>query len=158
VIFVTVGTTRFDTLISAVDEAVGRGEIPEEVILQIGYGGDYIPKYCEYFRTAPELDPYYKRASLVIGHGGTGTTLELLELGVRFVSVCNSSLIDNHQDEFLEALESKGMIRYCRDLKLLPALIREALPAPPPKPVNPGSFFGHICADLESYRLTCADT
>ncbi len=95
-IFVTVGSFFFDELIREVDLDVGEGRIINKVIMQIGYGGSYEPVHCEYFRSSPGLDAYYKRADLVIGHGGTGTTLEVLERGLRLISVSNPNLSDNH--------------------------------------------------------------
>jgi UDP-N-acetylglucosamine transferase subunit ALG13 len=147
-IFVTVGSIGFDSLVRQVDEAVGRGDISAEVILQVA-NGRYAPVHCEYFRTAPGLDPYYRRADLVIGHGGTGTTLEIVERGLRLISVSNPSMIDNHQREFLEMLEARGFTTYCRELLDLPALIRSALAKPPPPPADITCFFRTVIDDLE---------
>jgi len=149
VIFVTVGSIHFDTLIQTLDEAIARGEVDGEVVMQIG-NGTYLPKHCEYFRTAPGLAPYYEKADLVVGHGGTGTTLEVLERGLRLVSVSNPSMIDNHQHEFLDALERKGLILYCRKLAELPACIRRSLQGPPARSFSTGLFFRKVVDDLES--------
>jgi UDP-N-acetylglucosamine transferase subunit ALG13 len=148
-IFVTVGSFEFDPLVQAVDEAIGRGEIQRPVTIQIGHGS-YEPRHCEYFRSAPGLDAYYGSAELVVGHGGTGTTLEVIERGVRLVSVSNPALMDNHQHEFLEALERKGLTRYCRDLKDLGACIRDALSRPAPQPRDAGFFYRQVVVDLET--------
>ena len=147
-IFVTVGSIGFDSLVQQVDEAVGRGEISGDVILQIA-NGRYEPVHCEHFRTAPGLDPYYQRADLVIGHGGTGTTLEIIERGLRLISVSNPTMIDNHQREFLEMLEARGLTTYCRSLPDLAALIRRALAKPVPGPVDVTCFFRSVIDDLE---------
>jgi UDP-N-acetylglucosamine transferase subunit ALG13 len=64
-IFVTVGSIFFDELVREVNLAIGEGRITSEVIMQIGYGGSYEPIHCEYFRSSPGLDPYYKRADLL---------------------------------------------------------------------------------------------
>jgi len=149
VIFVTVGSIHFDTLIQTLDAAIGRGEVEGEVIMQIG-NGTYVPKHCEHFRTAPGLAPYYERAALVVGHGGTGTTLEVLERGLRLISVSNPSMIDNHQHEFLDALERKGLLRYCRVLTELPAYIRQSLQGPPARSFSTNLFFRKVVDDLEA--------
>jgi len=149
-IFVTVGSIGFDALARQIDVAVGRGEIPGEVIIQIA-NGTYLPQHCEHFRTAPGLGPYYQRADLVIGHGGTGTTLEILEQGLRLISVSNPTMIDNHQREFLEMLANRGLVRYCRDLADLPAFIAEALRNPPPAPVDVARFFRSVIDGLENF-------
>ena len=148
-IFVTVGSIQFDDLVRRIDDDVQSGRIKEKVIIQIG-NGSYEPRFCEFFRTAPGLDSYHARAALVIGHGGTGTTLEILEKGLRLISVCNPGMIDNHQDEFLDALARRGFVTYCRDLTQLPQLIETLLAKPPPAAVNVSSFFGNVIADLEA--------
>lgn len=148
-IFVTVGSISFDDLIRRVDDAVARGEIEGEVLLQIA-NGSYEPVHCEFFRTAPGLDPYYERASLVVGHGGTGTTLEVIERGLRLISVSNPNMIDNHQHEFLEALDRRGFTRYCRAIDDLPAMIRRYLADPKPAPVDTSLFFRSVVDDLDA--------
>lgn len=148
-IFTTVGTFQFDALVQCVDEAVGRGQIADDVLIQIG-SGHYTPAHCKHFRSAPGLASYYSQADLVIGHGGTGTTLEILERGLRLISVRNPSLVDDHQAEFLEAMEERGLVRYCRNLEELPSLVQLSLRAPPPAPVDVGRFFRNVVDDLES--------
>jgi beta-1,4-N-acetylglucosaminyltransferase len=121
-IFVTVGTWKFDELVEVVDRAVKTGLLEKSVVIQIG-SGTYEPKHCEYFRLVSSLQPYYDRAELVVAHGGTGTTFEVLDRGLKLISVANSHVQDNHQHEFLEALELDGYLRYCRDLSQLADLI-----------------------------------
>lgn len=126
-IFVTVGSTHFDDLVRSIDEAVGAGTIDERVVMQIGHGGRYLPRHVtEYFRLAPRLDDFEREADLVVGHGGTGTTLEVLRHGTPLLSVANPAVQDNHQEEFLLALEALGLVTYCRDLATLPELIAGA--------------------------------
>jgi UDP-N-acetylglucosamine transferase subunit ALG13 len=128
-IFVTVGTIQFDGLVQCIDQAVGRGHIRQEVFCQIG-NGSYQPAHCLFFRSAPTLAPFYAKANLVVGHGGTGTTLEVLERHLRLISVANPDMQDNHQHEFLEALEAEGYLWYCRDLAGLPEMIEAVFTAP----------------------------
>lgn len=146
-IFVTVGSIHFDQLVRFVNEAVGQGRIVGETVIQIA-NGSYEPRHCEYFRVAPGLDSYFQRADLVISSGGI-TNLEVLERGVRLISVSNPELIDNHQHIFLKAMESRGFILYCRQLAELPALIQTSMLNPPPPPVNGSLFFRKVVEDLE---------
>lgn len=146
-IFVTVGSIAFDDLVRRIDGQVEAGRIKHKVVIQIG-NGSYEPRFCEFFRTAPGLDSYHAAADLVIGHGGTGTTLEIIEKGLRLISVSNPGMIDNHQDEFLEALERRGFVTYCKDHDRLPELIEKLLALPPPRPVNVSAFFGNVISDL----------
>jgi beta-1,4-N-acetylglucosaminyltransferase len=149
VIFVTVGSIRFDALIRHIDLLVGAGKVSGGIIAQIG-NGSYEPKNMQYFRTAPGLQEYYSRADLVIGHGGTGTTLEVLEQGLRLISVSNPSMIDNHQDEFLAALADRGLVKYCRSLPDLDRLIAEAMRESAPPPVDTRMFFETLIHDLQN--------
>ena len=149
-IFVTVGSIHFDPLVQFIDHQVGCGVIASPVVIQIA-NGKYEPKYCYSFRSAPGLDEWYGRADLVIGHGGTGTTLEVLERGLRQISVCNPEMIDNHQDEFLDALSVRGLVRYCRAFEEIPRMINEALKLPAPEPIQTASFFKSIIMDIERF-------
>ena len=117
VIFVTVGTERYDNLIKKIDELVGEGKINEKVIMKIGRG-KYIPRHCEYFRFAESLDLYIREAELIIGHGGVATVLESIIAGKKFIGVANISpeYPDRHQEEILEKMSKEGYIIWCKDL------------------------------------------
>lgn len=149
-IFVTVGSIQFDELVKEIDFAVGGGQITGEVVIQIA-NGSYLPANCEYFRSAPGLDPYYERAGLVISHGGA-TTLEVLERGLRLISVSNPNLSDDHQRDFLEVLANRGFIQYCRVLSELPVFIHESLVRPPPPAFDVNVFFRTVVDDLENMQ------
>lgn len=149
-IFVTVGTHRFDELVRSVDEAAADGCFDCNVVAQIGHG-EYEPLFCGSFRMAPNLDVYYDHARLVVGHGGTGTTLEILSRGLRLVSVANPRMQDNHQHELLEALSERGLVRYCRDLANLREMTAAALREPPPQPVSFDHLFNYISRSLNEY-------
>lgn len=125
-IFVTVGTTlTFDGLVQAIDALVEHGEISEQVVCQIG-NGDYVPQHCEHFRFVRNPDDYIERASLIIGHGGTGTVTGLLASGKPFIAVANPLGAGNHQAQFLERLNQLASFLWTDDLARLPDLIRQA--------------------------------
>lgn len=149
-IFVTVGSISFDGLVQYIDEEVGRELIPSSTVIQIA-NGKYEPKHCEFFRTVPGLGEWYDRADLVIGHGGTGTTLEVLERGLRQISVCNPDMVDNHQDEFLDALAKRGFVRYCRRFSDMSSMIKEALASPKPESIAVTAFFKTLVCDIERF-------
>ncbi len=116
ILFVTVGTGKFDTLVEEIDKLVGAGKVKGKVVIQIGRGS-YLPKNCEYFRFSDNLDKYYDSASLVISHGGPGTVFEILRKGKKLIAVPNRDRTDPmHQVEFLEGVssESKALL-YCDD-------------------------------------------
>jgi beta-1,4-N-acetylglucosaminyltransferase len=121
VIFVTVGTTDFDALAARMDELAPGME--EEVIIQIGRGS-YVPRAARHFRFAPALDDYYRRASLVVSHGGLGTVIEVLRSGKPLIGVSNPDRFDLHQDDLLGELERGGFLLWCRDLVCLAGDIR----------------------------------
>lgn len=123
-IFVTVGSTDFDSLIMTVDRLALSIRI--KGIMQIGHG-KYKPNNLPYFRFAPSLDLYYEKASIVIAHGGLATTMEILKKGLPLVSVSNSDRYDNHQIDLLETMESKGYLIWCKQLDNLQQSIKTAL-------------------------------
>ncbi|ETK83732.1 hypothetical protein F441_11396 [Phytophthora nicotianae CJ01A1] len=111
--FVTVGTTKFDALIVALDTdaclsaLVARGFT--SLRMQIGHG-EHQPR-----ATFPGLtlsfyrhDPQYKRdvseADLIISHAGAGSIMDGLALKKMLVVVVNTALMDNHQAELAEAM------------------------------------------------------
>ena len=121
-IFVTVGTFNFDPLIEYIDSLVEQNIINDKVICQIG-NGSYIPKNCEYFKYTKEIESYILKSDLVISHGGTGSILGLISLNKQFIAVANTSLSDNHQEEFLRKLSEKRPIKWLSDLTELPLVI-----------------------------------
>ena len=122
-IFVTVGTGKFDELIKEMDEIAPK--MNEKIIAQIG-GGWHIPKNMEYFRFKNNLMPYYKKARLIIAHGGAGTTFELLAMGKKLIGVANPDRTDVHQEEILKALSEDDYLIWCRNLKDLEKAMEKA--------------------------------
>lgn len=140
-IFVTVGTTMpFDELIQAVDELSGSGALSEPVVCQIGTSG-YEPKNCEYFRFKPGIEDWVEKASLVIGHGGTGTVLSLLAARKKFIAVTNPRGAEDHQAQFLSRLSKSVSILWTRDVTQLGELIERA------REFEAGPFEGERLAD-----------
>lgn len=111
-IFVTVGTGKFDELIKKIDEI--SPEVGSKIIAQIGWGG-YIPKNLEYFRFKPSLEYYYKKAALIITHGGAGTIYELLKRKKKIIGVANTARTDVHQFEILKVLSEQNNLVWCRN-------------------------------------------
>uniref|UniRef100_A0A915EPD9 UDP-N-acetylglucosamine transferase subunit ALG13 n=1 Tax=Ditylenchus dipsaci TaxID=166011 RepID=A0A915EPD9_9BILA len=128
--FVTVGSTKFEGLVESVlsNEVLsalqhlqfkelfiqcGSGEIPEG-FKKVGKqgDGDAEQSWCDVrcgieihiFHYKRNISAEMRRADLIIGHAGAGTTLESLELGKPLVVVINEALADNHQLELAERL------------------------------------------------------
>ncbi|KAJ8468434.1 hypothetical protein ONZ45_g17245 [Pleurotus djamor] len=124
IVFVTVGSTKFDALIESVLSAdvlqslQARGYNTLVVqcgdsqanILENTKGQATIVKngvVCEVWRFKPSLEVEFERADLVISHAGSGTILEVLRRRKPLIVVPNSSLLDDHQQELANEL-SKG--------------------------------------------------
>jgi len=121
-IFITVGTGKFDELIQKIDEIAGK---KEKIIMQIG-NGEYIPKNCEYFRFKPSLEKYYKKSWLIICHGGAGTVYELLEKNKKIIGVANLNRTDVHQKEILKALSKDKYLIWCKDIEKISECIKKS--------------------------------
>ncbi|KYM75328.1 UDP-N-acetylglucosamine transferase subunit ALG13 like protein [Atta colombica] len=129
-VFVTVGTTKFDDLITtvlnrAVLEALSARNY-RHLILQIGNSKlepDCTARYgfhkIEIFRLSPSIGKYLQLADLVISHAGAGSVLEALERRKHLIVVTNDLLMDNHQIELAEQLYKDEHLYYCTCKNLL---------------------------------------
>lgn len=126
-LFVSVGSTRFDALVSLFGEeaflrdleaagvtqvTVQRGASPLEPAARAGVRVDSI----EY---APSTEPYIRAADLVLSHAAAGTRLDVLGCGKPHLLVANETLMHNHQQEYVEALQGS---RSCLAFSGIPAL------------------------------------
>ena len=121
-VFITVGTTDFDTFIEQIDVVQFCDALSTlsctELVVQIGRGKKepiVLPDACtqrgisyECFRFKPTLSENMSRADLIISHCGAGSVLEALTLQKMLVVVVNPTLQGNHQTELADTLtESK---------------------------------------------------
>ncbi|KAL0132167.1 hypothetical protein PUN28_000146 [Cardiocondyla obscurior] len=123
-VFVTVGTTKFDELITTVLsntvlEALSARDY-KHLILQIGNSN--LKPDCtarcgfhkiESFGLSPSIGEYMQLADLVISHAGAGSVLEALEKHKHLIVVTNDLLMDNHQIELAEQLYKDEYLYYC---------------------------------------------
>jgi len=133
-IFVTIGTMvkvlEFTRLIKKMDEVAGR--LDEEVVMQIG-SVRYEPQNAKYFShtTYQESLSYFRNASLVVGHGGSGTILNALKFHVPIVVVPRSQRFgehfDDHQIELAERLVGNELIKVVYDIEELELAVKEML-------------------------------
>lgn len=122
-VFVTVGTTKFDALVQAVDSvAVADALVAKgysKLVIQKGAGKyqvqTLVPQGSQYhqfdnglqvqvFEFAPSLAKHMQAADLIISHAGSGSIFEALKLGKPLIAVPNAILMDNHQSELAEHL------------------------------------------------------
>ena len=128
-VFVTVGTTRFDALIRALDQPqtvlVLTAKGFDSLVLQIGTGRHTPSIICPegqcshthangfevvWFRHAPSLKDHMKAALLIISHAGSGSLFEALQLQKPIIAVPNAILMANHQAELADHLASLGFL------------------------------------------------
>jgi len=113
-IFVTVGTHpgQFDRLIKKIDEIAPK--IKEKIIIQKGFTR-YVPKNAEFFTFAPNLEPYFRKARIVISHSATSLLEFVLFNKKPLITVPRQEKfgehINDHQVEFAEFLEAKTGIK-----------------------------------------------
>lgn len=123
-VFVTVGTTCFDSLVKAVDNQEVQDELLRrgftDLVIQMGRGS-YIPRksngedgslVVDYFTFSSSIADYLQSTSLVISHAGSGSIFESLRLGKPLIVVVNEELMDNHQSELAEELAERKHL-YC---------------------------------------------
>ncbi|KAF3184955.1 N-acetylglucosaminyldiphosphodolichol N-acetylglucosaminyltransferase catalytic subunit alg13 [Orbilia oligospora] len=132
-IFITVGTTAFDDLITAllipgiITQLHGLGF--NEIRVQYGKGKDvydaaFTPEFKSTVKEAgmsiagfeyeesSRITEFIKEADLIISHAGSGTILDALRYQKAIIVVPNESLMDNHQAELAsEMSKQKYVIR-----------------------------------------------
>mmetsp|Transcript_36786 Transcript_36786/g.68467 ORF Transcript_36786/g.68467 Transcript_36786/m.68467 type:complete len:165 (+) Transcript_36786:79-573(+) len=132
-IFVTVGTTSFDDLVKAVDTEAFHEQARalgfDRLVVQFGRGS-HRPRdlglKTESFDLKPSLDDEMRSASLVISHAGAGSVIEALRERRRLLVVVNPVLMNNHQLELAEAMQTRGHCAMARDASEVVLRLREA--------------------------------
>ena len=127
-ILITVGTTKFENLIKAIDNDNFYNMIIKngftKIIIQKGHG-EYIPINHKKFEQKIKIqiseilnnfEDIIKSSELIISHGGAGIILESLKNKKKVIVCVNDVLMDNHQVELASSLHSEGYVHYCQDL------------------------------------------
>jgi beta-1,4-N-acetylglucosaminyltransferase len=128
-VFVTVGTTRFENLVTAATSQMALEWMASQgyTSLTIQYGTGKEPEInhsdspltiqCYSFR--PSLDEDMQKADLILSHAGAGTVMETLRLRKKLVVVINTLLMDNHQTELAGAMAERGALFMVENPELL---------------------------------------
>ncbi|NHE55634.1 PssE/Cps14G family polysaccharide biosynthesis glycosyltransferase [Cyclobacterium plantarum] len=104
-ILVTVGTTRFDSLIKYLDELI----LPSDMAFTFQIAdGAYKPVNHPFFSFSKKIDQYYQSSDVIICHAGAGTIYKLLELRKRIIIVPNTERTDNHQLDIAAFMGNNG--------------------------------------------------
>ncbi|ANQ05800.1 Glycosyltransferase [Plasmodium coatneyi] len=157
ILFVTVGSHKFDDLIRHIDtkdfHSFLRREGFAKMSIQIGEG-TYEPKLTyrhssnnkeflkrvKFFRYKKDLLKNFQKADLILSHAGAGTTVQGLRMKKKMLIVVNDKLMDNHQLEFARFLRSMNYLEVCECLgdlrdRVLHCLQTPAFtPFPAPRP------------------------
>ena len=120
-VFVTVGTTRFDSLIKYIDETFADSNM--EFVFQIA-DGKYEPKNFPFFNFSAEVETHYKESDIVVCHAGAGTIYKLLEIRKKIIIVPNTERIDNHQLDIADFMKTHGYAITIKDFSLLSEAIQ----------------------------------
>lgn len=121
-IFVTVGSTRFDSLFYEVAKALTE---KDEAIFQIA-DGEYSNPNITTFSFVKNIMKYYKDADLVITHAGAGSVYSLLEMGKKIIVVQNIERLDPHQRDLANFIERNNLGLSCYNVESVPSKIKEA--------------------------------
>lgn len=109
-ILVTVGThyMDFSRFLKRIDEIAPF--VKQEIIVQRGHT-KYIPKNCKSFDFVPSLEQYYKKASLVVMHGGSSVWEFMYESTKPIIIVPRQAKykehINDHQVDFAEYMDKE---------------------------------------------------
>ncbi|XP_057375948.1 UDP-N-acetylglucosamine transferase subunit ALG13 homolog [Daphnia carinata] len=121
-IFVTVGTTQFDELVTEVLHPdmleVMESKGYTHLIIQIGRGLEpQIPTsrriQITLYHLKENISSDIEDSSLVISHAGAGSCLEVLNAHKPLIVVVNQKLMGNHQLELAEKLQSERHVVMC---------------------------------------------
>ncbi|XP_040261510.1 UDP-N-acetylglucosamine transferase subunit ALG13 homolog [Bufo bufo] len=122
-VFLTVGTTSFDELISCISSEQILSILKDlgynRLVLQIGRGTVEPQSHStasftlDVFRYKDSLAEDIQNADLVISHAGAGSCLETLEAQKPLIVVINEKLMSNHQLELAKQLNKDGHLYYC---------------------------------------------
>lgn len=121
-IFVTVGTTKFDSLTSLFNqkETINTLELLgcKNLTIQTGNGLSVISEgykniNLKTFKFSNDISNYIKDSDLIISHAGAGTCLEVLKSRKPLLVVINDLLMGNHQAELAIKLSELNCAFYC---------------------------------------------
>lgn len=126
-VFATVGTTRFDALVSQLATPPVLAALASlgtsQLTIQHGSSPYLKPPIDETetpselrvisYDYKPDISKDMATADLVISHAGSGSILEALRAKKKLLVVVNETLADNHQAELAEELAGQGFLYWC---------------------------------------------
>jgi beta-1,4-N-acetylglucosaminyltransferase len=140
VVLVTVGTTRFDALVTRIysEEFQMAAENMGVVEIVLQHGQSPIPNSGSKVRPEAyitDMESCIQTADIVIGHAGSGTVLDVLRGPIfnhpvrripKLILVPNQELMDNHQQELAYHLQNMGCVLVA-NVENLPTILSDSL-------------------------------
>lgn len=123
--FITVGTTKFDALMKAIDEYACQDKL-DDFTFQIA-NGNYIPKNGKVITFVPDIAHYYDWADIVITHAGAGSIYRLLELRKKIIIVPNLERVDKHQNDIATFMDEHQYALVLWDFSQLSSVMKKIL-------------------------------
>lgn len=136
-VFVTVGTTQFDDLITSILSESSLQQLKalkcKHLLIQYGTGRDVDAAAIESavrcfgitvecYRLKNNISEDITSSNLVISHAGAGSCIEVLNAKKPLIVVVNENLMDNHQTELAAQLHADGYLLYCTPATLATTL------------------------------------
>ena len=143
----------FTRLLEAVDKAIKKGDIKEEVVAQIGFT-KYSSKNIKTFELIPkdEYEQIISEADLIITHAGVGSILTGLKKNKKVIAAARlkeyGEHTNNHQLEILNEFYNKGYILKLDNFDDLPKILKKSKTFEPKKYASNNAKFIEM---LENY-------
>ena len=116
-VFITVGTTRFDELLTEILRTKDVFNTMEaSVRIQKGRSeltSQLVETDWDVYSYKPSLKEDLEWADMVISHAGSGSIIESLRMNKACLVVVNEQLMDNHQKELAYELDKAGYLVAC---------------------------------------------
>ncbi len=137
---ITVGTTKFENLIRAIDTKEFYMLLDDhkftDLVIQKG-SGQYEPKeykdvsFSNLEITVGKLfsnfEEMIRQSEIVISHAGAGIILESMKNERKLIVVVNDTLMDNHQSELAQTLERDNYAYFCKNLERMREFVANIL-------------------------------
>ncbi|XP_033167387.1 UDP-N-acetylglucosamine transferase subunit ALG13 homolog [Drosophila mauritiana] len=159
-VYITVGTTKFDALISTASSEPALKALQKrkctKLVIQHGNSQpltddeiQLIKKnygiQIEQYKFRPNIEDV-KSADLIIGHAGAGTCMDILNNHKPGLIVINDTLMDNHQLELAKQLAAENYLYYCKVTDLDAQLATLDFTALKPYETNPENLSKFVSA------------
>lgn len=154
-IFVTLGTQKepFTRLLDYIEKADTHGE---KIIVQAGHT-NYKSNKMEIlsFISNDQLTEYFKKANIVITHGGTGSVLTALKNNKKIIACARlkkyNEHVDDHQKELIKLFRDRGHLIELNEATSLNKILTEISNfVPKPYVSNTNTFIEYLVSEIES--------